>query len=136
MIEKNKPCIDYFEIGPYPVYFGFTTDPEKFKKEMKRLKVPIIPDFVNKGKHGATHIFSDNNDNITFIVTIVIKEKNSISEICGLLVHEAVHVWQGILETIGDNQASPEIEAYNIQNISQCMITKTIKKGLLNNRKK
>lgn len=39
--------------------------------------------------------------------------------VAGLLVHEAVHVFQNWSESIGEHQPSSEMEAYSIQAISQ-----------------
>jgi len=46
------------------------------------------------------------------------QSKNAI-EIAGLLVHEAVHVWQAYIEDMGERFPGAEQEAYGIQAISQ-----------------
>ncbi|MCO8044983.1 hypothetical protein NI467_06380 [Acinetobacter bohemicus] len=45
-------------------------------------------------------------------------ERTSV-EIHGLLLHEAVHVWQRIKQRMGESNPSTEFEAYSIQSIAQ-----------------
>ncbi|MGQ1216569.1 hypothetical protein ACT4Z6_18755 [Acinetobacter baumannii] len=45
-------------------------------------------------------------------------ERNQI-EVYGLLLHEAVHVWQKIKKLMGEREPSVEFEAYSIQAIAQ-----------------
>lgn len=42
-------------------------------------------------------------------------------EVAGLLVHEAVHVWQAYCEDLGEQKPGVEQEAYAIQAISQSL---------------
>lgn len=126
-MKKDKAFIKYFDVGPYPVWFGFTDDEKAYKKEVARLGIKDIPDFVTQGKDAMVHPFTRKND-LTLICTIKI-QKESLDRILGLLVHEAVHVWQAILDHIGETKYSaPEIEAYHIQNIAQWMIEKILQK--------
>jgi len=45
-------------------------------------------------------------------------ERNPI-EVYGLLLHEAVHVWQKVRKLMGEKEPSSEFEAYSIQAIAQ-----------------
>lgn len=56
---------------------------------------------------------------VCIIVTIgeQIDHKDDPVGVVGLIVHEAVHVWQNIRRDIGEVNPSPEFEAYAMQNI-------------------
>lgn len=45
--------------------------------------------------------------------------ERKLIEIYGLLLHEAVHVWQKVKKLMGENEPSSEFEAYSIQAIAQ-----------------
>ena len=118
----TEPYIKYFDIGPYPVFFAFTSDKEAFYKELKRLKVLEDVEFIGEGANARTHYFTSKGD-LTIIVTIDLTSNHPFDEVCGLLVHEAVHVFQQLLNYIGDSKTSNEIEAYHIGSIAQSMIS-------------
>ncbi|WP_146097128.1 hypothetical protein [Brucella oryzae] len=68
--------------------------------------------FTNEGKVVCIVTLRDGSEN-----------ERSISEITGLLVHEATHVWQTIRDDIGEKDPSPEFEAYSMQAIFQGLFT-------------
>lgn len=43
----------------------------------------------------------------------------NLIEVYGLLLHEAVHVWQKVKKLMGEKEPSSEFEAYSIQAIAQ-----------------
>lgn len=45
--------------------------------------------------------------------------ERKLIEIYGLLLHEAVHVWQKVKNLMGEKEPSSEFEAYSIQAIAQ-----------------
>lgn len=45
--------------------------------------------------------------------------ERSLIEIHGLLLHEAVHIWQKIKALMGEKEPSVEFEAYSVQQIAQ-----------------
>lgn len=61
---------------------------------------------------------------LAMIVTVAerIDDKDDPNAIIGLLVHEAVHVFQQLCEDIGERRPSSEMEAYAIQHISMNLV--------------
>ena len=69
----------------------------------------------NASMHSATHA----DGSLVCIVTLASWSEHSPIEVAGLLVHEAVHVWQRYCEHIGERVPGNEQEAYGIQAIAQ-----------------
>ena len=117
----TKAHIAYLNMGSWPIYVGFTTDPKAYKKEMKRMAVKHPPPFINHGADATCHTYQNGNK-VTAIICIRKDHKRDPVQICGLLVHESVHVWQHLREVIGETNPGKETEAYVIQHIAQwCM---------------
>jgi len=98
---------------------------DDFKRQCKKLKVPAesIPGWINKGANATTHTMENEEGRLCSIVCIEQRKDFGPEQIIGLLVHEAVHVWQEFSDSIGEEKPSPEFEAYSIQAISQRLVT-------------
>lgn len=111
-------------LSPYCI--GLCRDEESFNKELKRLKVPVKnwPKWVKGERSDATTHFFEKDDNRGLCCIVCIRNRKGIDNIAviGLLVHEAVHIWQAIKDEIGEKEPSSEFEAYAIQDISQRLI--------------
>jgi hypothetical protein len=96
---------------------------KEFRKELKRLGIPKKdrPEFINPGANATVHFFEKDNAT-SAIVCIGNREGRTHNQVCGLLVHEAVHIWQEIKSNIGEKNPSLEFEAYSIQTIAQRLI--------------
>lgn len=109
-----------------PIYFALCLNPKAFRRELKHLKVPhsAWPEFIhNSQSHGTTHHFERKGKRCA-IVCVRDTHKHSAEAVTGLLIHEAVHIWQAIRDDLGEHKPSAEFEAYALQNISQELITK------------
>lgn len=105
--------------GWFSVHFGFCPDKKAWQREMKRMGVKNEPYPASDGRC----VTFESNGKTCAIVTIGkhIDGKDS-NGVIGLLIHEAVHVWQLVRKTIGESKPSPEFEAYSIQAIAQELI--------------
>lgn len=78
------------------------------------------PGFMhNNHSHATTHYLEDKDGQAVCIVTLGPWTSRSPVEVAGLLVHEAVHVWQQYCGRIGEHRPGVEQEAYGIQSIAQ-----------------
>jgi hypothetical protein len=109
-----------------PLSIGLCQSEKDFKRELKRLKIPLseCSPWIPNGHDGKMWEFNKVKGchDRCCIVCIRAKKKNSPGEIVGLIVHESIHVWQAIKELIGERYPSPEFEAYSIQSIAQRLI--------------
>lgn len=113
-----------------PIYYALCTSERDFHKECERLKVPRHewPKFHKSSNHAATHWFEKGDGRVCAVVTLAPeKGKQTGVQIAALLVHEASHIWRGILAEIGEKKPCEEFEAYALQAISQDLMNAYLK---------
>lgn len=87
---------------------------------MRRLGVREHVDWVGPRGHARTHYCDNQSGELVCLVCLGEgHEKRAPIEVAGLLVHEAVHVWQQYCAAIGETEPGAEQEAYGIQCIAQ-----------------
>lgn len=104
-------------------HVGLCTTETRFKREMAKLdlKRDEWPEFVPKEAAACVH-FLEYEGKPCMLVCIRDWEKRDPNQIIGILVHEAVHVWQEMRSLMNEKEPSSEFEAYSIQHIAQCLI--------------
>lgn len=110
-------------VSPYCI--GLCKEEAAFWQELKRLKIPreTWPEWIPEGKDARVHLFTQiKSHNLCAIVCIKKSKKTTQNQIVGLLIHEAVHIWQEIKKEINEHEPSQEFEAYSIQAIAQSLI--------------
>jgi hypothetical protein len=104
-------------------YFCLCLDEKTFHKEIARfggLEKKNYPSFVNENASATTHIWINNEKNrVATIVCLNKWETRGGIQIASLLVHEACHIYQEMINLMGERNAGDEIMAYSIQHISQ-----------------
>lgn len=104
-------------------HFALCLTEETYHAELDRLEVPanIRSDWVSRNSHATAHFFYNKDKEIAIVCVKQIPRVHPTIMV-GLLIHEAVHIWQHICESIGEHHPSKEFEAYSIQHISQELI--------------
>lgn len=129
----KKPAVTWIrrELVISPFCIGLCLKEEAFQKELNRLGVPRKdwPPWVKAGKDGQVHYFEKKAGHEICCIVCIKGHKGRLRvETSGLLIHEAVHVWQYIREELNEFDPSREFEAYSIQNIAQQLITAATEK--------
>lgn len=100
--------------------YAFVPSRQAWDREMIRLNVNA-PDSYPASDGCMTELnFKDR-----LICLVTVNEEQSVSRgrsVVTILAHEAVHVYQKVLEHIGENKPSSEFEAYSIQTILDNLI--------------
>jgi hypothetical protein len=101
--------------GPYLCLVLDQDELDSALKHCKRKPSEYFPD------SGAKTYTLENAEGELVCIVGVSKASQSMDSIviAGLLVHEAVHVWQDYCQGIGEHAPAREQEAYAIQGISQ-----------------
>jgi hypothetical protein len=116
-MPKVRHQVIWLERGWQCVYIGFCPSAKAWRKLMRRLKqederYPTADGrtttFVHEGRTYCVVTVSDRLD-----------EDRCGYALAGLLVHEGTHVWQHVLEDMGEKNPSSEFEAYSLQAICQ-----------------
>lgn len=102
--------------GPY---LTLCLSQEEFDDVLKRLKVKHAAPYVNNRADATAHHLTNDTGEAVTIVCLGDFEGRSPVEVAGMLVHEAVHVWQNYCQDIGEKEPGREQEAYAIQTIAQ-----------------
>lgn len=102
-------------IGAQGPYLTLCLSEDEFHAAVKHLKCQPT-EWVTKS--AAVHTYASPRG-ITCIVCLRPGPDRSPIEIAGLLVHEAVHVWQEWCDDIGETHPGREQEAYGVQAIAQ-----------------
>lgn len=113
-------------IGPR---FTLVLSQAEMDAAMKDLNHPYLP-YLNPGAPATTTHFSSSSGEATSIVGLSLAEAlaRNGTEIAGILVHEAVHIWQDWCAMYGEKAPSSEFEAYAIQSISQRLMEEYVRK--------
>lgn len=124
--SQAGPYVEYFHMGPWHIFVGFTTSPFDFEREMARLGIEGEKFVGGAGTNHAaatTHMLEHPKfSHMVCIITLADSHKHSIAQVAALLAHEATHVAQALWRYIGERQPGEEAEAYLVQYVTQCCL--------------
>lgn len=104
----------------FPFEYAFCPSKEAWDKEMENMECNY-PYPLSQNVEGSTVCFEKCNSLVKIIVCL--KSHNDLIQFTALVVHEAAHVWQQVLEAMGEDKPSSEFEAYALQGITQDLLT-------------
>ena len=102
-------------LHPFPIKLHVTTEEDAYRKKVKKLRG--VPEEVTPDISGYTHTFG------AHVVVLVLPPKSE-NDGFNVSVHEAVHVWQHIVDFIQEEAPGKEVEAYMIAYISELIHAK------------
>ena len=101
-------------------YLTLVMSQDEFDAALRHFKMPLgTPYLLNARADATAHFFDNQCDGGVAVVALGDTTGRSSVEIAGLLVHEAVHIWQAHRESIGETHPGREQEAYAVQSIAQ-----------------
>lgn len=92
-------------------------------KAMRALKTSAHPgEWISTAQaHATTHLLN-NDEGLAAVVCMRDPAGRTPVEVAGLLVHEAVHIWQEWCAYFGEKSPGLEQEAYAVQSLSQYLM--------------
>ena len=101
-----------------------------FAKEIAHVRLKEKPRFLSTDHANATtHFMVDPEGKTCAIVCMHPPEDQDPIVVAGLLVHEAVHIWQEWCLEVGETSPGRETEAYSIQWISQQLMWEFVRQS-------
>jgi hypothetical protein len=103
--------------GPY---LTLCLSEAEYEAAMRDLKCKHYGAWISTPQASATtHHLSNHDGNLCAVVCMNDYAGRNPVEVAGLLVHEAVHVWQEYCDWYGEKTPGREQEAYAVQTIAQ-----------------
>jgi alkylhydroperoxidase family enzyme len=102
--------------GPY---LTLCLTEQEYDAAMKTLGVKHYGSWISPQANATAHHLNNADGNLCAVICLSGHEKRAPVEVAGLLVHEAVHVWQEYCDFYGEDNPGREQEAYAVQSIAQ-----------------
>ena len=112
------------DIHPQGPQITLCTSEDEYLEVMRHFGVKYPDQWITRGKGATRHTLECDSGGLACVVCIDAEKAKDrpLADVCGLLVHEAVHVWQSHAEDIGERHPGGEQEAYAIGMIAQALI--------------
>lgn len=112
--------------------YCLVTNQKEIEKVITKFKLPS--DCLPNYEDSDAYMFYDPHTRLA--VVRMMHNDLPLSEMVGIIVHEATHVKQQLMERISEHNPSDEFEAYTLQEIAQNLIQDYFKKQGIKNIKK
>lgn len=109
-------------------YYTLCTTFEMYRDVVTDLGMPWVADpgkWANPSG-ATTTTFESPDGKLVCLVGMELSDRSGVT-IAGMLVHEAVHIWQAWCEWCGEENPGDETEAYFIQRVSQELMNEYVR---------
>ena len=106
------------EVGIHLCHWCLCLSEDALNKVQRQLEKEGRDFYLKFPSGGAECKFVYRDGRLTDCIVCLVETDDPIENAVSL-VHEAVHIWQGFCDYIGEENPSKEFEAYTIQNITQ-----------------
>lgn len=112
------------ELLTCPYFYTLVLTEKDYHREPKNIGIPKKHwgDFVQPGADATVNIFTHTGGKLVAFVCLGDTDGLDLSQVCGLLAHEAVHIWQRTKRELGEHTPGDEEEAYAVQRITQSLV--------------
>jgi hypothetical protein len=118
-MTQNFKWLDRRIAAPGP-YLTLVLSEAEFLRAMKDCGIKHPGPWIKTDHADATcHYLTNGKKEAVAVVALRDTAGRTAIEVAGLLVHEAVHVWQDYCARIGEHSPAVEQQAYGIQSIAQ-----------------
>jgi hypothetical protein len=114
--------------GPLAPYMCLCLSDSDYLAALEYLKISPHTYWVPYGKSACVHFFEKEGIDLTAVVCIKADPGWPHSTLIGLIVHEAVHIFQRWSASIGETEPAYEQQAYGIQCITQTLLDEYTRK--------
>lgn len=122
MKKLGKARVIWCHAAGWPIHYGFCPSEKAWNRVLKEYKAPSEP---YPTKDATIQTFTSSRSRTFCLLTVAerIDDYNDPNGTVGLIVHEATHIWQQVLISMGEtDKPGCEIEAYAIQQITQQLL--------------
>ena len=121
--KVGKKNIKYIPMGAVPGYVGVCLTKKAFKKELRRLRVSDDLAFISRSASATTHCFERKDELVSILMCLPKKKPNNDDlSYLGIIVHEASHVVDYLIDGMGEEAPGGEFRAYTIQYVFQSIV--------------
>lgn len=124
-MAKKKPVFLWLSQGQWPINIGFTLSRKAFAREFKALGGTGNWEESWNVRGARTWFFENPPNNLfrTYVITIGEETMELGSpEVAAIVAHEAVHVFQRLMKSIGEKKWGEETEAYFVQYVTRAIL--------------
>jgi hypothetical protein len=116
-------------ISPPAPYLCLCLSEDEYLIAFKHMDVKPRDEWIRTPQADATtHFLRNRKGELCVVVCLAGYERRTPIEVTGLLIHEAVHIWQEWCAFYGETHPGSEQEAYAVQQLTQTLMEEFVRR--------